>query len=214
MKDERESGAIMIEGYLVLVVTTLMLIWILAVGFMYYEHFAFKIFLNDATAKIGATYNNPESDIVMGYMSAESIASRDLYRLSDDSELNEVNNQKVESYLVYLFKKYTFDQMKLISVDVDLVADSRLRNHVEVTATCMPKSPYGNIFALIGGPEATLWTETAYADCTDIIDYFSTVDFVHSVSNLGFLDENKKIKKVTGLIKSVVKLYNHKYAKK
>ena len=78
--DKNENGEVMLEGMLVMIITMFMLIWILAVGFIYYQRYITNIVVNDAAVKIASTYNNPTSDIVMGYVTTEELQNRDLYR--------------------------------------------------------------------------------------------------------------------------------------
>lgn len=203
----------MLEGYIILVLTTLMLFWILAIGFRYYEHYLFEIFVNDATAKIASTYNNPSSDILMGYVNADSFADRDLYRLALDSELLEVNEGRAKGYLEYYIDLLSFGQMEIMDVDLQLVSDSFVRKHVELTVKVNAKSPFMNILSMMSSTEdATQWKAVSRADCTDIIDYFSTTEFVSRALNLNFLNDNKNLKNITSLIKTLVKCFNHRYA--
>ena len=55
----KEDGEIMLEGMIVVILTLFILIWILAVGFIYYQRYITNIVVNDAAVKIAYTYNNP-----------------------------------------------------------------------------------------------------------------------------------------------------------
>ena len=49
---KREQGAIMLEGMIVMTITLFALIWILGLGFVYYQRYVTTIVTNDAAAKI------------------------------------------------------------------------------------------------------------------------------------------------------------------
>lgn len=63
-----------------MVITMFILIWILGLVFLYYQRYVTTVVTNDAALKIASTYNNPTSDIIMGYVTTEDISNRDLYR--------------------------------------------------------------------------------------------------------------------------------------
>ena len=56
-KRGRESGEVMIEGMIVLLITMIMLVWLLALGFIYYERYILTAVTNDAACKIADTYS-------------------------------------------------------------------------------------------------------------------------------------------------------------
>ena len=47
-----ERGAIMLEGMIVTVITLFVLIWILGLGFVYYQRYLTTVVTNDAAAKV------------------------------------------------------------------------------------------------------------------------------------------------------------------
>ena len=55
-KKNCEQGEIMIEGMIVMVITMFILIWILGLGFLYYQRYVTTIVTNDAAVKIASTY--------------------------------------------------------------------------------------------------------------------------------------------------------------
>lgn len=109
--EKNEKGEIMLEGMIVIIITLFILIWILAVGFIYYQRYITNIVANDTAVKIASTYNNPTSDIVMGYVTTEELQSRDLYRgFTAESKLKDINEERAKAYVKYMLdKEHNFD---------------------------------------------------------------------------------------------------------
>lgn len=201
----------MMEGMIVMVITMIMLIWILAIGFIYYQKYLVTITTNDVAVKVASTYANPSSDIVMGYMTGDEIASRNVYRnfFGDSDSLVGVNQDKASKYAVYRLKQTNFAGVideSSISVKVSLVSDTWTRKHIEVTTECTFRTPFNIALDYFGMGKTTTYKASACADCTDIIDYISTVEFAHSLASLGALNS-----KVVKMINQCVGFYNHRY---
>lgn len=205
---EHEKGEIMLEGMIITILTTFLLIWILAVGFIYYQSYLVTTITNDAAVKIAATYNNPDSDLIMGYISSEDLSERDLYRGFDNNALFRVNQNKVEAYVSYKLKQTNFaGTIDKVDVKLELVKDSSVRKHVEVSTECTFNTPFGSALELFGMDEQTTYTAIGRADCTDFIDYISTVDF--AAYQLGEVSKKSEIVK---MVNSLIKIFNHDYS--
>ena len=87
-KRQSESGEVMLEGMIVVIVTLFVLLWILGLGFLFYQRYVVSVVTNDAAVKIAATYNNPTADIVMGFVTTEDMRSRSLYRNTKSNQGN------------------------------------------------------------------------------------------------------------------------------
>ncbi len=210
-KSDRENGAVMLEGMIIMVLTMLLLVWILAVGFLYYQRFLLTAVTNDAAAKIAATFNNPESDLIMGYIETEDLAYRDLYRGFSKSSLVDANSGKADAYIKYMLKRTNFTgtiDEDSVDVKVELIQDSTLRRHVKVHTTCTFNTPFGSGLEIFGMDSQVTYEATARADCTDIIDYITTTDFASYQ-----LGGNGVPSKVVKMVNSIMKIFNHQYAK-
>ena len=205
----KEKGEVMLEGTIVMVVTMMILVWIFGLGFIYYQRYLVTAVTNDAAAKIAATYNNPDSDLVLGYIESENLSDRDLYRSFNNSSLFDVNESKANSYIEYQLKKTNFvGTVDNVEVTMKLVQDSAMRKHVEIRSVCTFNTPFRVLLDSFGFGDMAKYESTACADCTDLIDYISTVDFAaHWTSGSEFSDSTIKF------INSLIKLYNHTYAK-
>ena len=206
VKVTNEKGEVMLEGMIITILTTFLLVWILGLGFVYYQRYLVTTITNDAAAKVAETYNNPESDLIMGYISTESLANRDLYRHFEGNHLKELNQAKAEAYINYVLDKTNFaGVVQNTTVNLKLVKDSPLRKHVEITSECEFHTPFGFALDFFGMQGNTKYTCTARSDCTDIIDYISTIDYANQLGG------NVVNSKVIKLINSLIKLFNHQY---
>ena len=197
-KFKQESGEVMLEGMIVMVISMLMLVWILAVGFLYYQKYTVKITTNDVAEKIALTYDTPSSDIIMGYMSSQDFSRRKLY--FKEGGLAETNKLRVESYVNYIMEKANlFGTVKSVDVKLDCKPDGLGRSHVVVTTECTFETPFGAALKLFGMDPVRKYTVVAYADSTSLTDYISTVTMVDAFTDGTFL-------KGTRFIESTVKM--------
>lgn len=207
-KSKHDAGEIMIEGTIIMVLTMLIMVWILGVGFVYYQRYLVTAITNDAAVKIAATYNNPDSDIIMGYITTENLSERDLYRNFNNNSLFAVNESKADAYVQYLLKKTNFaGTIKEVNVEMKLVQDNALRKHVEITTICTFNTPFGSALKLFGMKDTATYKSVSRADCTDIIDYISTVDFASYQLSGAPLGSS-----VIKMINSLIGVFNHSYA--
>lgn len=212
--EKKENGEVMIEGMIVTIITIFVLVWLLGLGFLYYQRYTTTIVANGAAVKVASTYNNPTSDIIMGYVTTEDLSNRDLYRnfksgLSS-SDLNDVNEDRAGSYVKYMLNKANFSGViKDVDVKLELVSDSIVRKHVELNVTCTYNTPFGEALELFGMGGVNTYSVSSYAECTDTADYASTINFTKNFANIL---NNKLINSTVGMLNSFVEFYNHKHS--
>lgn len=203
----KEKGEVMLEGMIVTLITTFLLVWVLGLGFVYYQRYLVTAITNDAAAKVAATYNNPDSDLIMGYISTENISERDLYRHFTKNNLYELNKAKATAYINYVLDKTNFaGTIQSVNVEMDLVNDSALRKHIEITSECTFNTPFGFALDFFGMDGTTTYSCSSRADSTDISDYITTVDFASY--QLGGNGVNSD---VLNMINSLIGIFNHVY---
>ncbi len=210
----QESGAVMLEGMVVMVVTMLVLVWLLAVGFIYYQRYLTTVVTNDAAVKIASTYHNPDSDIIMGYITTEDVSARDLYRGygrgSSAGNLLEVNERRTTEYVKYVLDKANFSGVvDDVDVRLELVADSYVRSHVKLTVTCTYRTPFGEVLGVFGMRGKQTYSVVSCSDCTDILNYYSTVSFADAITDGTYSKGTGIVDSVVKLLNTLVKTYNH-----
>lgn len=202
---KREKGEVMIEGLIIVIMTILLLLWILAVGFLHYQRYIMTVVTNDAAKKVAATYNNPTSDMVMGYIEVRDLSARDLYRSLDTDELRTVNQDRVSSYISYMLNKLgSSDMINKVDVKLDFNVDniSASRGHVIVTAQCTFHTPLDAALEFFGMDSIVKYECVSYAECQDLSNYISTTDFV--AGQMSF-DDSKLAKLINSVFKILFK---------
>lgn len=200
-----ERGELMIESMIVVIITMFVLIWLLGLGFLYYQRYVAVVTTNDVAVKIASTYNNPTSDVIMGYVTTEDLSGRNLYRNFTAGNLRDINEQRAEAYV-----KYRLDQMDFtgavdtVDVKLELVRDSAVRKHVKIITECTLNTPFGSAFKILGMEPKQTYTLTACADCTDVADYISTVDFSQTPVFTG----GKFVNSIVSLVNKMIGFYN------
>lgn len=196
---KRESGEVMIEATIVMVVTLLMLVWILGVGFLYYQKYVVRIATNDVANKIAASYDAPSSDIIMGYISANDLNKKTIYNSDEMTELNEL---RTESYVNYIVEKANlYGTVEDVEVSLEHQKDALGRSHIKVTTECTFDTPFGEGLELFGMSGTQTYVVTAYADSTSLTDYISTVSVADALTNGSVL-------KSPGFVDSTIKMIN------
>ena len=202
-----EKGEVMLEGIIVMVITLFVLIWLLGLGFLYYQKYTVRIVSNDAAAKVAATYFNPQADIIMGYVSAVDVSDRSLYSSPD---LEEINQLRAESYIRYILDKANFaNTLKEVQVTLDYVKDSIFgRSHVVLTTEVTFDTAFGEGLELFGMEGNTTYRVTSYADSTSLSDYVSNVNYADALTDGTFLKGTGAVEKVVGFLNSFIKMLN------
>jgi hypothetical protein len=208
--EKNEKAEIMLEGMIVIIITLFILIWILAVGFIYYQRYITNIVANDTAVKIASTYNNPTSDIVMGYVTTEELQSRDLYRgFTAESKLKDINEERAKAYVKYMLDNTNFNGVvKNIDVQMELVEDSIFRKHIKITINCTYNTPFGDALNYFGMDTNSKYCVSASAECVDYAEYMSVING-EAILNSGEYTKNSGfVNSVVKVLNSFIKLYN------
>lgn len=206
----QERGEVMLESMIVMLVTMFVLLWLMALGFVYYQRYVTTVVTNDAAVKIASTYNNVSSDIVMGYVNTEALSGRDLYRRFSSGNLESTNEDRAQAYIRYILDQANFvGVVEEVDVELKLELDSTLRRHVELTTTCTYNTPLGQVMEFLGMNRQDTYQVKACADCTDYADYISTVDYQYAWASGAFGKAPGVVGDAITLINTLVKTYNH-----
>lgn len=206
---KQEKGEVMLEGMIVMVITMFILLWLLGLGFVYYQRYVTTIVTNDAAVKIASTYNNINSDIVMGFVASEDVSKRQLYRGIPTDLQHDINEDRAASYVEYILNKANFaGAVEDVDVELRLVLDSLSRRHVELTTTCTYNTPFGEGLELFGMSGVNTYQVKACADCTDFADYISTVDYGDFLGSGRVLGGMGIVEKASKYIRTVISCFS------
>lgn len=219
-KGKKESGMLMLEATFLMTTVILLLVWILGLGFLYYQKYVTTVVVNDAVVKIASTYNNPQTDMVMGYTTTEDLCSRKLYRnfvkSKSGKELLENNKDRAASYIKYRLTQSNFSgALQDVEVNLELVKDSFVRKHLKLTAVCTYNTPVGVGLDFFGMGDKHRYEVVACADCTDYADYMSTTAFIaalYDFEGMGIVESasgylNKKTASIVKMLEKLAGLF-------
>lgn len=197
---KKETGEVMLEGMIVTIVTIMVLVWILGIGFVYYQKYVVRIATNDVAKKIAATYDAPTTDVIMGFIGMGDLEKKSLYSSPD---LTDVNQERAEGYLQYVLEKANF-YGTVKSADVAVKYDSNVlgRSHVAVTTKCTFRTPFGGVLAMFGLSEEITYSVTSYADATSLSEHISAITITNALTNGTFLAGTGFVEKTVNMLNS------------
>lgn len=203
--NRKESGAIMLEGMIVIIITMLMLVWILGVGFLYYQKYTVRIVTNDVAKKLASTYDAPSSDIIMGYESQEDITKK---RMELPANSTRVNQLRAESYVKYILDKANFyGTVQGVKVTVEPTKDAFSRSHIKVTTECTFKTPFGEGLEFMGMSSVITYSVTAYAESTSMKDHIAAITMADALTDGTLLAGTGLVEKTVKMINSFISTY-------
>lgn len=201
---EEERGSLMIEGMIAMLVTILLLVFLMSIGFLFYQQWIVAQVANDTATRVAQSYVYPNTDPIMGYINVEQIADVPIFRYMGDS-LAEESSQKGEKVAAWALKQsslaYPVSEPK---IQVETVYDSLARRHVEVTITAEYEIPFGGALQYFGLDKTLTYTATGEAVCMDLLDYVNTVDTFKALTGNTF--GSKTLKMVNSIASMVKKL--------
>ncbi len=210
-RERQESGEIMLEALLVYTVTVFLLLFVLALFSVLFQAWNIQVIANETAAKAAQTYKLADADIVTGYVTEEQITEVKEYRyLWKSSELENAARDKLVGYASDRLIKTTYTkQVGEPEIKMELCRDAFARRHIEVTIQGRYTVPFGEALSYAGLDSVTTYTATARAECLDLMDYVTTVDFASEQASLGQFDSQLVdfLDKFLGLFDTIRGLY-------
>ncbi|MGN0488109.1 MAG: TadE/TadG family type IV pilus assembly protein [Ruminococcus sp.] len=179
-----KSGEITIEAMLVTIPTIFVLLFLISLGFLLYQHWNMQIAVDDAASKIAGTYAVLDADDKTGNVNAEGYRNVQCYRnlqigfFGSAGDYIKSSEKRVNEYLVKRLNKTSF--AKSIgdpTIDFEIVKDGYARKHISITAKSTFRIPFSEGLELFGMSGKREYTATASADCVDMLDYVNAVKF-------------------------------------
>lgn len=190
-----QSGEIMIEAMIATVFTVFVLFMILEMSFFLYQQLDMVITANDTAVRMAQTYRFVDSDYLIGFVTPEDITTVNPYRYmvtSVERQYDAVTQEKCTNLARYRLSKTSLLEMQgAATISTNIVHDATGRRHLEVTVTATYKVPLLSFLKFFHmdniSPDGTYtMTAKAKAECPDIIDYISTVNYANRVLNMTF----------------------------
>lgn len=214
---DAQSGEIMIEAMIVTVFTVFVLFMILEMSFFLYQQLDMVITANDTAVRMAQTYRFVDSDYLIGFVTPEDITTVNPYRYlvsGVEQQYNNITQEKCTNLAKYRLSKTSLLEMQGNAViSTNVVYDAAGRRHLELTVTATYKVPllsFLKFFSVdnISRDGTYTMTAKAKAECPDIIDYISTVNYANQVLSMTFKSTvadfiNQILKTATSLKKAM-----------
>lgn len=202
-----ESGALMLEAWIVYPITMFLLFFVLAIFSVLYQRWNLQTVANEATMRMAQTYRLSMAEEGSGYVSQDDYSAVGTYRYVANTftkDMEESVEQRIKDYAGWRLSKTTY-AINVIEPQcvVEVVSDALGRRHLETTITGVYAVPLGEALHFFGFNWLITYEVHAYADCLDIIDYINIVDYTDSQASLKQLDSA-----IIDFIDSIISLYN------
>lgn len=202
-----ESGEIMIESLIIVLMTTFILIFMISVGFLLYEKSVLNTVANETVTEIAQMYKYTsvmDKDITSKEEMLSALDSVKKYRyLFCGGSLEADNVAKADNYSITRLAKTSFATEEGVpTIEVNTIRSDIGRRYIEVTIEARYSIFWGGALEAFGMDSAYTVTSTAYAECNDISNYYNTVSFVKNAC-----DKISDDTAIGGLLNSAISLF-------
>lgn len=202
-----ESGEIMIESMIVVLLTTFVLIFMISVGFLLYEKSVINTVANETADEIAQMYRYSsvlDKDVTSKEEMLSALQSVKKYRyLFCAGSLEADSASKADEYSIARLAKTSFaTEEGTPTIEVHTIRTDIGRRYVEVTLEARYSIFWGGALEAFGMDSAYTITSTAYAECNDISSYYNTVGFVKNAC-----DKISDDTAIGGLLNSAISLF-------
>ena len=208
-----ESGEIAIESMLVLITVLFILVFLMNLGFFFYQRWNVQIVANDTASKVAEIYPLLDSSLGQGVTDYDQVMGVAKYRSSSligvtKERYKEENQNRGEDY----GKRY----ISLVSlsygmgepeVQVRVVEDAFASKHIETTVKATYTLPFSEGFRVFGFKTSYEFEGMGYAVVSDLSDYLGMVNYLANLDSIMHFDDlsiTRAINSVLRLISSIV----------
>lgn len=177
------SGEITIETMLVMFPVIFVLIFLLSLGFLLYQHWNMQIAVDDTVGKIAGSYSLLKADEKTGEISLENYNKVEMYRGTDFPVVGKKtlyankNRGRATEYVAYRMAKTSFATAEGSPViECKVESDAYARKHIVLKVTAKYRIPFCEGLELFGMSGTREYTASASAECMDMLDYVNAVN--------------------------------------
>lgn len=179
---KEERGSMMIDGMIAMLITIMILVFLMSLGFLLYQQWMVSNVANDTATRLAQRYPYTSADIITGQTALEDMNGLPLYRYLG-SRLERENGARGESFaLDTLAMAGLATPVRNPEIDVKECYDSLGRRHVEVHITAEYEVPLGGALQYFGMDQTVTYQATGRAVCMDMLEYINSVEAVDSIS--------------------------------
>lgn len=170
----------MLESLMVYTVTLLLLFLILAVFILLYQEWNVHTIANESVTRVAQTYKLQDANTSTGETTPEDVADIPMYRyMTGGSSYEAAAKRRLRTYTRERLRQTTFaKEAAAPSIAAKVESDALARRHLELEITCYYRIPFGDALELIGMHNYITCNATAYAQCLDLGDYMTTVQYI------------------------------------
>lgn len=207
-----EKGEIMIESMLTLIPTLFVLIFLIGLGFLLYQHWNIQYTADDIANKVATSFSYYTSELSTNEITKTDIKERELYRyLFQIDKYNTEAKNRGENYGDEMLDFTTFanpigDENIEIS---EAESDSLARRHITVKVTGKYKIPFCEGLEIFGISGEQTYVATSVAECVDLVDYVGTVNYVKNCNSMLQITNLGVIKAVNSWMKALNHIIDH-----
>lgn len=181
------GGEITLETMLVMIPTIFVLVFLLGLGFLLYQHWDVQIVADDVATKIAGTYGTLSAENSTGAITEEQYNDISLYRYrtGTESTYRLENKARAKTYLTNRLRVTSYSSaISEPTVDYNVgVNDSFARRHMEIKISATYRVPFSEGLELMGIDGERTYSGTSAAECIDMLDYINATTFADEVSN-------------------------------
>ena len=194
-----ETGSLMVDGMIAMLLTIMVLVFLMSIGFLLYQQWIVSTVANDTAARLAQRYPYLTAEMVSGYVSEDDANDVPLMRYLG-SDLEAENGVRGKSFaLSCLSQSSLATPVSTPAVTVSVPQDSLGRRHVEVTITAEYEIPFGGALTYFGLDGTLTYHATGRAACIDLLDYVTSVEAAVDIPNMF-----ESMSKFEGAISSIV----------
>ncbi len=204
-----ETGSLMLDGMIAMLLTIMVLVFLMSIGFLFYQQWTVSLVANDTAARLAQRYPYLTADMTSGYVSEEDVSDIPLMRYFGDSLAVE-NEERGEVFAsLCLSQSSLATPVSQPSISVSVPYDSLGRRHVEVLVTAEYEIPFGGALEYFGLDGTLTYHATGRAPCIDLLDYITTVEAAVDIPNLfsGMSKFESAIESIVGAVRAVADLF-------
>ena len=205
-----ESGEIMIESIIIVIITTIVLIFMISLGFLLYQKSLVSTVANETAAEIAQSYKYNgilSTDITTQQEALSALESTKKYRYLFSSGALAANSVSIgETYATNRLAQTSFATLEgaptvLVSTEKADLGRRFIKVTVEVEYTIF----LGRALKVFGMDETYTISSTSYAECNDISNYCNTVKFTEYIAGKidGATSFTEAVKSMADLFESV-----------
>lgn len=182
MKQNRESGEVVVEASIVVTIVVIFISVFLYIGMILYQQSLVSIMANQTASNIAQVYSNSIKDPFTGYVDSDSVYQSITYGSMKNDAYVDVLTQKANTLAYYRLKSSRILTNGNPNVEVDIVKkpNDLLKSQIVVTIRDKYQLPLVSFFGVDNEIE---FSAIGRADCVDILEYLNGVEAIGDPEN-------------------------------